>query len=132
MFDIARTPADGTSARVIKGGVHYTPDKMITNEHSDCPLPMRSPNHLERHSKTFVDLKGTKFGQFTVVGLHDAGRTKKTLTWVVRCSCGKYETRTSKAVRNPNNAAIDCCQWCRQVDYLRNKDASRNERNDAR
>ena len=122
MFDTARTPVDKTAANVIKGGVYYTPDKRIANVHSPTPLPTRSMWFTEKRNPEFVNLTGTKFGQMTVIGI--SADHKK--VWVVRCVCGKYETRSSKAIKNPNNQD-DCCQWCRHLKYLQRKDAYKNE-----
>jgi len=57
------------------------------------------------------DLRGTKFGKFTVIGKH---RKKKRIgvLWVVRCECGHYEIRSTKSVNNPFNFG-DRCECCR-------------------
>lgn len=63
-------------------------------------------------------LTGTKFGRFTVVGKLVNKR------WQVRCSCGNYSARKSKAIRNPSNNN-DCCEVCRELLYLRRNEAHR-------
>ena len=57
-------------------------------------------------------LVGVRFGRFVVVGLHAEIRG----AWVVRCDCGDYETRRSRAIRNPNNFG-DRCTLCRNAAY---------------
>lgn len=57
---------------------------------------------------TVEDLTGRRVGALTVVG--KLALVKK--RWAVRCNCGIYEARSSKAILNPNNA-FDCCFRCR-------------------
>lgn len=58
-----------------------------------------------------LDLRGYKYGRMTVIGLADEQNLKKNSRWVVRCSCGRYEHRKARAIRNPENAR-DCCVQC--------------------
>lgn len=90
------------------------PDKKIAQAHWDAPpatkpVPWGAPN-----------LIGRTFGRFKVVGyldsLKDGGAA-----WLVRCACGRYEHRRSRAVLNPKNKA-DCCQPCRHVFHLKRTD----------
>lgn len=104
----ARTPIDGNAAGVLRGGAHFVSKKKIQTAdqetpHATKPLPRDVP-----------DLRGRVCGWLTVVGLSADVRKK----WVVRCVCGMYTLRTTKAIRNPANSA-DKCEQCRQVEFLR-------------
>ena len=107
----ARKAINGTAARVLAKGEHFTSSKKVLTADSETPLPLRPiPLNME-------DLRGEKFGRFTVLGAaaHHKGR------WVVRCACGMYTLRTTKAVKNPANT-VDCCEQCRHLRYLKNSD----------
>lgn len=78
---------------------------------------MQNHNHWETQpplkpvpAGTF-DLTGAKYGQFSVVGMCAEGHGKWGL-WVVRCSCGDYEVRSTKAIRRADNDS-ECCAKCR-------------------
>ncbi|PWT89281.1 MAG: hypothetical protein C5B54_09200 [Acidobacteria bacterium] len=120
-------PANSAAARVTSRGTHY--DKKLKEApeivHSDCPLPMQGADAIrwrKRTSPDFTDLTGTKTGRLTVIGLADIkyrDPNKKT-PWVVRCACGKYEHRSSKAIKNPNNSE-DACRACRDWQYVKRR-----------
>lgn len=129
MKDIAtRTPADSTAARVTSPGPKgLESGKRIAQVHSDVPLPMQ-----QDVPPAVKDLRGRTVGKLTVIGLaKPTGRSTKQngsgRLWVVRCSCGHYETRRAKAINNPKNADIDACDLCRHVTYLQRLDAHRQE-----
>ena len=69
------------------------------------------------------ELIGMVNGRLTVIGLL-AETSAQQAAWVVRCTCGKYETRTAKAIRNPKNAE-DRCYHCRHLEYLKHQDRRR-------
>lgn len=100
-------PANKTARKVISKGVHWDPkEKSLQGVHSRDPLPIKKPID-ERQAK----LIGRYVGRLCVIGVADIGGKKQAL-YVVRCVCGTYLHRTSKAINNPNND-IDCCQVCR-------------------
>lgn len=111
------TPVNRLAAKVIRKGIEYTPDKKIVQVHSDVPLPTISPSYNE------IDLSGKRFGRFVVIGKFKPkeGNKNGKARWVVRCACGRYETRSSKAINNPHNSA-DCCDECRQLEFLKRRD----------
>jgi hypothetical protein len=110
------TPVNKDAGRSIGGGFEYTPNKQITQRHFQAPPRMRPIPRAARGNPGFLDLTGVCFGRFVVLGLL-AEDTKQTL-WVVRCSCGDYETRRSKSIRNPRNTT-DCCEYCRHLLHLK-------------
>lgn len=118
MDDIhSRKPVDRLAAQVVQPGVHFTPEKKVLSNDSDTPIAVRPIPKAARSAKNFDDLTGRKFGRFTVIGL--ARDFKK--QWVVRCDCGRYSTRHSKAVKNPANEQ-DRCEHCRHLAYLKREE----------
>jgi hypothetical protein len=65
------------------------------------------------------DLRGRKFGRFTVIGLfaHKKAKDKngdgRRTLWIVRM----YEARTTRSLRNPKNEG-DRCARCRKIAHL--------------
>lgn len=110
-------PLDSTAAKVTAKGTHYEPKfKACAAVHSDVPPPMRNIPAL--NLPDWRDLPGKKFGRFAVLGLAAEYNPKKGARWVVRCSCGSYEIRATKAIRNPENSQ-DCCKKCRHLIYIK-------------
>ena len=109
-------PVDSMAAKVAGNGYEFSPNKIVLTNDSEFPLRIRLATKSEKGQKTFIDLTGKKFGRFTVLG--QARDFQK--NWVVRCSCGKYTTRTSKAIKNPANN-VDSCEHCRHLAHLKNE-----------
>lgn len=125
-------PVDRVAARVMQPGIHYEKDLGDFDKHWTVPPPFYRFIPQAGNPQS-VDLTGTKFGLFTVIGWLGAvggstGRQKKGLdkppkragAWLVRCACGDYEQRTARAIRNPNNTG-DRCRVCRDVQFKREK-----------
>lgn len=73
---------------------------------SMIPLPVKQFEGLKKY-----DLSGARCGRFTVIGQFDNG--KKYLNgarWVVRCSCGRYEVKRTKTIKNPHDGQM--CSEC--------------------
>lgn len=90
----------------------------------DSPPPAEGPLP---HST--LDLAGKSYGRLTVMRYH--GRRKNRgggALWLVRCVCGAYEMRSTKALYGdgPDKA----CGVCRYEEYIRDraKDAAKKER----
>ncbi|HEJ6002023.1 TPA: hypothetical protein SL812_003317 [Pseudomonas aeruginosa] len=113
-------PVNGTAARVIKKGEHFDSRKKYGAVCVDLPLAMRAPTEGEMTTSGFIDLRGVKFGRFTVLGMS----AKKAARWVVRCECGNWSLRTSRSIKNPNNAE-DCCEECRHLLFLKREEIKR-------
>lgn len=118
---ITSDPIDGNAAKVTSPGFQYKPRKIIANLESEVPLPMRTvPFNV-------TDLTGKRNGRLTVLGLYIYKSQKKGASrneqrrWVVRCDCGKYSIRASKAINNPKNNA-DACNLCRHALMLKRND----------
>ena len=65
------------------------------------------------------DLTGVRFGRgMVVVRYHRSHRNGA--QWLVRCPCGDYELRRSKAVRSADDEHVcQACDWFRHVQYQR-------------
>jgi hypothetical protein len=108
-------PVNRTAALVTQRGPKGVElENTIAQVHSDVALPMRpftgEPN--------LPNLTGHVFGTLTVMGLWAHKTEAGALRWVCRCRCGSYLTRSTKAIRNPQNAR-DACDKCRHLAYLK-------------
>ena len=100
------------AGQVTSKGVEYVCPKNITNKHFETKPPIKAVR------KNQLNLTGYRFGDFQVVGLAAIDkRGSKYAMWVCRCSCGKFEHRKAKSVRNKSNQN-DKCQLCRHRDEL--------------
>lgn len=117
-FDFVAThkPVNGSAAAVVCKGEHFEPDKMPGCYHSDKPLP------VERFKGPRKDnLTGKKFGKFTVIGyLGKFNRTRGTGRWLVQCSCGWYEIRAARVLRNTegNDEELRSRTMCHECNFL--------------
>ena len=112
---IASRPVNKQTAISNSGGVSYEPPDIHSRKIYDAPpkmkdVPIDAPN-----------LIGVKFGKLTVVGLQDKPQQRRGASWVVKCVCGKYETRHAKAIRNEKNIG-DCCKHCYNNIRLKQKE----------
>lgn len=93
-------------------GTEFHPGHLLS---SSLPLPitLRLPN-----SSTFTNLTGKVKSRLTVIGLSASfrGQGGKGLRWVVKCSCGRYEIRTTKTINKTN--VFDACLECKKTQYL--------------
>lgn len=74
------------------------------SKYSSVAAVMRTISNYLPHG--VPDLRGVKFGLFTVLKWKGKGR------WEVLCVCGSKEPRSTRAVRNPENK-LDACVGCR-------------------
>ena len=109
----ARTPVNKTAQRVISPGFRYEPRISPNAGDSRTPLPIKI--NVDPQAPK---LAGHKYARMTVIGF----AADRKGVWVVRCSCGTYTYRKTKAILNPENDQ-DRCAECRHLAYLK-----RNER----
>lgn len=113
-FDFLGThvPANKTAKNVLSAGVHYEYKNKDKNKfHSETPEKIIKPNNPDQG---FIDYTGHKHGSFTVIGRvknrNGCGR------WLCKCSCGNYEQRSSKSIKNhidnPEKYDPDICVAC--------------------
>lgn len=112
---ITGAPINSQAAKTMGRGIQYEHKfKDGAPEHWKAPPKIRKAGPT-----THEDLTGTEFGWFKVIGLHAERRGR----WIVRCSCGDYEVRTPKAIKNPMNSN-DKCRECRNIEFLKDLDYS--------
>jgi hypothetical protein len=140
-----RSPVDSKARIVVGSGEHH---RFGNNTDEVCvPQPIATreiPFHECRCQPQFIDFTGAKFDKLMVIGLaevaNNGGRNRinpnwkdktnfshknpqGTLRWVVRCVCGNYGLRSSKAIKSRLAQVFgfdDACYQCRQLDKLRN------------
>lgn len=120
----ASAPVNADAARALgRGGPSYEPAKKVTQNLWDAPPKMRKVKLWQGET----DLAGTKFGRLTAIGPWADAPAARHALWVCRCSCGKYVSRSSKAIKNPANTS-DRCDLCRHTAFLRDRHWSVTER----
>ena len=111
VLDGRRNPVDRVAARVVQQGVHWRDEAGKGGSDSVNPIPYFDVREWFQNSRgTIPNLTGMVVGTLTVLGF--AGNKR----WVLRCACGYYTKRSTKAIRNPANKD-DCCSRCRQKQY---------------
>lgn len=118
MKDIyTRVPVDKLAAAVTSKGEHYDPELKYGGIESDTPIATKPIAKANIANPGFTDLTGCRFGRYVVIGVaRDVAKA-----WVVRCECGRYAIRSSKAIKNPANSQ-DCCRQCRHLMQLQRTD----------
>lgn len=115
---VASAPLNRTASVVRDGsGEHWDPVVRATQAHWTSPPPMKSPPTVA------PDLTGATTGRLRVVGYYGSSK-KSGSRWVVRCTCGDYELRRSKAITNPIVAGDTppmCCK-CTALEDLKKQD----------
>jgi hypothetical protein len=114
----ASVPVNKTAAQVTGRGVHWEPEKNLLSPgqvRSETPLPTRP---WPQTSLGQDNLTGRIVGRFTVIGLSaEKRRSHSGSRWVVRCSCGAYEHRTTKGIRRSDLAGMMCVR-CDYTDQM--------------
>jgi|SRR6185503_7954784 len=148
------TPVDKTAARVIMPGF-YEEMKVPAGLHhfKTCP-PLREFTNNQIQDPNFKDYTGAIYGRFKVIGAwedfpksyrrtaivkndgtfnikHESRANHGNCRWVVRCACGCYEIRSTKAVRKADS--MDRCFICmRTIHTLRTRFFMENGRKPTR
>lgn len=122
----ARVPIDSVAALVTGRGVHFEPNKRSQAGDSEFPIQTRSITFSERNTAGFIDLTGRRVGRFTVIGVARDFKGK----WTVRCDCGRYSTRSARAIKNPANTQ-DRCEHCQHLAFLKREEFWRRTGRDA-
>ncbi|MEY2117100.1 hypothetical protein [Rhodanobacter sp. FW106-PBR-R2A-1-13] len=114
IYDTGGRPVNRVAKDVIGGGEHYEHvPKGQSNVDQQHAYPTRE---LAEIPVNLRHLLGYRYGRLTVVGL-----ALVPSRWVVRCNCGTYSLRTTKAICNPINN-IDSCQSCQHKLFLRRRE----------
>lgn len=67
------------------------------------------------------NLTGLRHGRLVCMGLAPKKKGSNNAAWIVRCDCGRFETRTAKALRNEAEAWQSMCEQCHYAYHLRRK-----------
>ena len=114
----ALAPLDAKAAKVLGGGAKWKPffaEKPTTGfvREEEGILPTRPVP-----STMGFDLTGQRFGRFIVKGLAPKKDSNSPAAWVVRCDCGAYEHRKTKALRTlPADQLL--CSHCHHLVEIR-------------
>lgn len=129
-FDFIAThqPLNAQAKNVISQGVHYE-YKSKDKFHQNTPCDLKSNYEINLMEKNFVEFKnfsGIKYGDLTVIGLARFNGSKGCTRsrWLVKCVCGIFEIRTSKAIKNHlenNFREPDCCKACGDLKVIRQR-----------
>ena len=114
------TPVNRVAGRVVSTGTHYAPQLKSKILHWD-----QFPGTAVYVGDHANNMTGAKCGRLTVVGFwgFSWGKNSKGL-WLVRCCCGRYEVRRTRAIRNAANRD-DCCCVCKHRKHLQRNDEFR-------
>lgn len=113
----AAAPLDARASAVRDGGGdHWTATLPADVEHWSAP-----PLPEDERPRDVADISGLVVGRLTVVRYHrtrpSGGRRSR---WLVRCQCGDYELRKTRAVTNAKHPDQMMCFACQAVETLRN------------
>lgn len=117
---ITSAPINTQTAKQMGGGEHWKPSVHLQDYFEDMPRIKPAPRQA---GPNFVDFTAKQFGRLTVVGLLEKTVSSHKASWVCRCACGGYCTRTSKSLKvaaRGGNSFVDRCGMCHYVDSLRN------------
>jgi hypothetical protein len=106
----ASEPLDRLAALVAAVGFSADEETMLAKAKSDIKaLTQRDPN--------FRNLIGLKKGRLTVVAYGGSNKKASRARWIVRCVCGRYEARSTRALRP--ECTNDRCDKCNDLDRIR-------------
>lgn len=91
----ASAPVNATAAKVTGRGSEWNPAIALQDWYPDQPPTMRARGD----GPQFVDYTGVKVGRLVVVGMMVKESTNRKSSWVCRCTCGCFCTRTSKSLK---------------------------------
>lgn len=116
-FIAAAAPLNRT-ASIVRDGTGDTYDGRVPSWHAHWKAPPLPEGVFNRQSGG-QDLSGHEFGQgMRVIRYHR--RHKKTgAQWLVRCACGDYELRSTKAIRAAKDTHVcQSCDWFQHVKWV--------------
>lgn len=95
----ASAPINADAARAVVYG--YGTEEPTLLEHAKQQLPVNA---------NFVNLIGLKKGWLQVIAYAGSNRNIGSARWIVRCICGRYEFRRTRALRPDvtNDRCADC------------------------
>lgn len=111
-------PIDRTASTVMSPGTHYEPT--VDRTFSEMP-PILPFNVGLKANPEFEDLTGRKLGYMQVMGYggKPVNRAKGSL-WVCRCVCGRFEMRSTRAIKAQRaGQSPNCCEICNNTMRIR-------------
>lgn len=63
-----------------------------------------------KHSHSFIDLSGQKFGKLTIISYHRASEKERRALWLCQCECGNQTTTSGKMLRSGHTKSCGCLQ----------------------
>lgn len=114
----AYVPANKQAAMSLAKGEHF--DEKLYVDVFDAPPQMRP---IPKTSP--IDLTGVRVGRLVVVGLlaerarSTQVKNQRTARWVMRCDCGKYTIRKTRAIRAPKSEEGLRCRCCGRLGSIR-------------
>lgn len=115
-------PLNATAASVRDGsGDGY--EGRVPEWHAHWKAPPL-PEGKFKPSATGEDLAGLRFGAgMVVVRYHRRHPTQSGAQWLVRCSCGDYELRSTRAIRKArDDHKCQACDWFQHVKWQREQE----------
>lgn len=118
---IASVPMNSTAARVMsQRGEHWDSTSGFVGLHwENRPKVAPVAGLTKVHQEIAAEVIGKRTGRFVVIGpvtKEDQPKGKSaSFMFVCRCDCGHFESRTRKAINNPNNSN-DMCHNCRRLE----------------
>lgn len=112
-------PLNRTAAVVTGKGESWTPAVVLEDYFEDMP-PLAAK--VENDSPEYRDFTGFKTGRLTVFGRMAKDNPKASTSWVCRCVCGGFCTRSTKAMKAAEAGAgnfVDRCGKCHYERRLR-------------
>lgn len=113
----AKTVGGATKPQLlsIAGKVDGPGDHWEPKLHTPPPRWDAPPLPLGPLPRGVPDLSGTVFGRMTVIRYH--GRHKQGAAWLCRCTCGAYELRRGKVIREPPKPDYSCasCEYTKHL-----------------
>ena len=111
----ASAPVNKTAALQVSRGETWTPRVQILDWYENPP-PMKPLPDGHKDDPYFVDFTGREFGRLTVLGLWDKEANWRA-SWVCRCKCGYYCTRSSKSLKVAARGGNTFLPMCGRCDY---------------
>ena len=120
---ITSAPVNAQAARQLGKGVEWTPIVKLQDYFADCPAMRGEDYFINTHGNPeFLDFRGKTFGRLSVVGVLVKDGFNRA-SWVCRCVCGGYCTRSAKSLKVAacgGNTFVDRCGRCEYQRKLAN------------
>jgi len=115
---ITSSPVNKTAALQAAPGEHWEPAVSIMNHYAEPPT--MKPVTQCMLTDNFTDFTGRKFGRLTVLGLMQKASKNTKASWVCRCTCGDYCTKTARNLKASTNGGDNfMCGRCNYLQKLR-------------